>query len=179
MPCGRNFCGLRWYTPMAPMACDLNNVVRKRYAYADIFGIEFACPIRFTCISVFGIMLYHRFSGNVSSTPHRRDLKCFCMFVFLFRPNLYNTFQMVLNHIVSHYIVLSLLHIHYFIIKDMSLWIDYACLQLVGKGLLIISFSVSLFIGYAKITLLSTPHIIIPYLCPLWEVIGNLPVWLV
>ena len=36
----------------------------------------FAWCSMFTCISVCGMILLHRFSGNKSSTPHKTDLKC-------------------------------------------------------------------------------------------------------
>ena len=46
------------------------------YTYSDTFGVAFAYRIKFTCISVCGMSLSHRLSGNNPSTPHSTDLKC-------------------------------------------------------------------------------------------------------
>ena len=55
-----------------------------RYAYDDTFGVVFACRSRFTCISVCGIILSHRFSGNEFYTPHKIDLKFHLKFCISF-----------------------------------------------------------------------------------------------
>ena len=79
-----------------------------RYAYADLFTVSFSCCRRFTCISICGMSLSHRYSGNVLSTPHRTDFKCPLNVCIHFRSDFYSAFQTVLTHIVPHSLLLFL-----------------------------------------------------------------------
>ena len=56
--------------PNGAIGMQLKLCCMLRYTYYDTFGVAFACRSIFTCISVCGMSLYHRFSGNEFSTPH-------------------------------------------------------------------------------------------------------------
>ena len=81
MPCGRFFL-VRMAQRNGAIGMWLQSCGFFRYAYADTFGVNFACHSMFTCISVCGMSLSHSFSGNGLYTTHKIYLKCslnFCI----------------------------------------------------------------------------------------------------